>query len=361
MNYQQILDEIKRKQENEFSGILFPHSRVHDYIPTIEKATYYLVGGETGTGKTAFADDTFLYYVLEQHKKVHFIYFSFEISTESKIVKGIARNLFKQYGVLTDVNYILSRGKNRIDDTIYGYCVEQADYFNELFDKLTIFDIPNNPTGMYKDIVKVMEKFGTVKREKIAIGEGKETTKTSFTWNDPDQYVICFFDHFALTNPEKGLTTKMTIDTLSKYIVFLRNHFGITAVGIQQFSREIEATDRVQIERIRPQLSDFKDSGNTQQDANVVMGLFHPGKFGLDKIGKYEKLTQVADRIRWLYILKNREGASNFHYGLSFLGECGFFKELPSPDKFTDEYIARLNTPKHYRKLLQENGNSNNN
>jgi len=352
MSFNKILEEISYRRDKEQRGILFPHLKASNYIPTIEQSTYYLIGGDTGSGKTTFADDVFLYHPYETYDKVHFIYFSFEVTQTAKIVKGIARNLFKKYGIVTDVNFILSRGKNRIDTKIYELACREADYFDGLFDKLTMIDVSENPTGISKLIIEVAKKYGTYTSEDIVIGENSYK-KSHYTPHDKDQYIIVFLDHVALAKREKGYNTKENIDKISEYLIPLRNLFGVTPVVIQQYSRGIQSTDRNKLDMIRPQLSDFKDSANTQQDANVVFGLFHPFNYGITNQRGYN-ITDIGNRVRWNYVLKNRDGESGFNYGLSFMGECGVFEELPylnidpNKNKFTQDYINQLKSYRRY-------------
>ena len=83
---------------------------------------------------------------------------------------------------------------------------------------------------------------------------------------------------------------------------------------------------------VEPKLSDFKDSGNTQQDANVIFALFSPHRHELESFRGYD-IKKLKDRFRSLSLLKNRDGASDIRIGLQFVGEVGYFKELPKlPD-----------------------------
>ena len=82
------------------------------------------------------------------------------------------------------------------------------------------------------------------------------------------------------------------------------------------------------MDMVEPKLSDFKDSGNTQQDANVIMTLFSPRRHELEKFRGYD-IAKLKDRFRSVSVLKNRDGEADVRVGLQFVGEVGYFRELP--------------------------------
>ena len=90
-------------------------------------------------------------------------------------------------------------------------------------------------------------------------------------------------------------------------------------------------TDRFKLDRVEPQLSDFKDSGNTIQDSNVVISLHSPHRIDQEEYNGYD-ITKLKDRFRWAEVLKNRDGVSDVGIGLNFVGEIGLFRELEAPN-----------------------------
>jgi replicative DNA helicase len=88
------------------------------------------------------------------------------------------------------------------------------------------------------------------------------------------------------------------------------------------------------MDMVEPKLSDFKDSGNTQQDANVIMTLFSPHRHELENFRGYN-IKKLRDRFRSVNILKNRDGAADVRVGLKFIGEVGLFSELPKVTEFS--------------------------
>ena len=279
-------------------------------------------------------------------------YWSLEIDKTIKITKAICRKLYLEYGILTDINFVLSRGKNRISDEVYQTVKFTKDYFCELEDCLTIVDAAENPTGIYKFMNNYARENGNVIYKKVNSGGDTINVFDKYVPNNPDDYVIIIIDHIGLMKRERGFHQKDNIDKMSEYLIPLRNNFNFIPVVVQQLSRAMTQTDRFKLDRVEPQLSDFKDSGNTQQDANVVLSLFSPRKYEIENFRGYN-IVKLKDRYRSLSILKNRDGASDIRIGLQFVGEVGHFEEVPPAQQFKDD-------PSLYDKVIDVNNKNNN-
>lgn len=340
------LNEIDRGRDGLNEGLFHGFTRLTDYIPNIQQGTYYLLGGETGSGKTALVDDMFMYNPFEHLKslpntkmKMKIFYYSFEISTTRKIIKGIARKLYKDHSLIVDINYILSRGKYRVNDEIYKKVIDSRKYFDELEDILTIRDMPLNPTGIKIDLDRFAAQNGKV----VSINE----TEKMYVPNDPDLYVLVIIDHIGLSKKEKGYNKKETIDQLSAILVNHRNQHNYIPIVVSQLNRSISSTDRFKLEMVQPQMSDFKDSGNTQEDCNIAAISFSPNRYNIPKYAGY-KTSLLLDRFRGFSLLKNRDDPADVILGLGFLGEIGLFKELPKSEDMDEKKY------KDFMKLIEE-------
>jgi replicative DNA helicase len=122
------------------------------------------------------------------------------------------------------------------------------------------------------------------------------------------------------------------IDRASKMLVFFRNTFKFSPVVVSQFNRSIEGMDRKKQDSVEPQLSDFKDTGATQEDANTVVALFNPFRYGIGTHRGYPILEgnyPLRRDYRSGHILKNRDGMDSMSMGFHFQGAVGKFEELP--------------------------------
>lgn len=270
--------------------------------------------------------------------KLKVFYFSYEISKDRLLSKQISRKLFKDYGIVTDVNYILSFGKNRISQEHYDLVMDYSDYFYKLEEHLTIFDTNgNNPTGIYKSMIKHAQENGKSTPEGVPF---------KYTENDPNLYTIIVVDHARLVPKERGFNTKENIDKLSEYLRHLRNYYKFTSVLLSQTNRSVGQVERRKLDGtdLSVTLDDISDSSAPGQDADLVLGIINPLTYNLPMYRGYE-INRLNNRSRFLNIAKNRDGEAEATVGLMFLGECGFFQELPrreDMDKKNYEYISSL-------------------
>ena len=145
-------------------------------------------------------------------------------------------------------------------------------------------------------------------------------------------------DNNNVVDKEQGFRTKDAIDKMSEYLVkYLRNRYNYTCVVIQQQASESEGLEAVKMKRMTPTTSGLADSKYTSRDADLVLGLFDPSKFGVPTWLGYK--IQDNDGIglrnygRFLYVLANRNGEMGGICPLFFDGAVCNFEELPLPNE----------------------------
>ena len=332
---------------NEGLNMGFPRLKAH--IPNVQKGTYYLIGGDPGAGKSTFTLNAFVLNPFEDVMKfpdkgnLKIFYFSFELKLEMILIKAITRKLFYQYNIVADVNYVLSRGKNRVSQEIYSKVLELREYFSKLEDVLVVNDIPENPTGIDKTLTRFAHEnlgiptFGTFTDE-----NGKDIQYVNgFKPNGKNNYTLCIIDHISLIKKERSFNVKANIDKMSEYLITLRNTYGISPVVVQQLNRGFASTDRMRLNKLEPTMNDFKDSGNTSQDAETVFALFNPKQFDLNEYRGYN-IEVLQDRFRAGIVLKNRYGSAQKRIPMLFIGESSIFEEMPKADEMTTQHYDTI-------------------
>jgi hypothetical protein len=358
--FNNVIQQIESGKKGENIGLSLGFKTLIDYIPNLQKDNLYLIGGETSSGKSAFTYNHFLYHPYEDwrlnyQKTVKFKAFvwSMEMSKEIVLTKAICRRIFQQHKILVDVNYVLSRGKNRISDEIFKLVAETKDWFNEFEDRVIL--LPNeNPTGIHHTIKNYLLDNGKefTKDVKIKGDDGKPKIVQGFDYykpNYPDMYIIVILDHAALIKKERGFNKKETIDKMMEYLIDLRNRYKIIPIVVQQLNRDISSTDRFKQGRIGPTISDFKETSDTTDGANYVLALFSPMRYELASYKNYN-ISRLRNRFRSLNILKTRDGESDISKGLAFIGEVGMFDELPKGEHMTEDHYRQIENLKKYEK-----------
>ena len=355
--FKNTLELIKKGRQGLNMGLYHGLPSLIDYVPGVQRENIYLIGGVTGSGKSALATNCFVfnpyeYYLKHKDKiKLKIFIWSIEISPEILLAKAVCRRIFLDHGILVDVNYILSRGNNRIDEKVYKLVESYEQYYKEFEDRV-IINGPDNPTGIRNTILEYLNNHGELKKKPVTITHKDGTTEEKMIIDKyvPDHentYIICLVDHLNILKTERGYSKKQTIDKLMEYMVELANRFKITPVLVQQLNRSVEQWERLKNSSIEPQISDFKESGDTTDAAHIILGMCYPQRWEFPTYRKYE-VIKLDDRFRGVKVLKNRDGAPNIVKGCAFLGEIGLYKELPAGLDMKEKDYTEISSIKKY-------------
>lgn len=172
-----------------------------------------------------------------------------------------------------------------------------------------------------------------------------------YTPDDPEEYRIVIVDNASNLALESGMKKMENIDKLAKYGITLRNQLKYIFVLIQHQAQAQEGIENQKLNRIKPSSDGLADCKTTTRDANFVLGLYSPYKYGLREYEGYD-ITKFGNRIRFMEVIEDRDyGANNHICPLFFDGAVSTFAELPKPnDKVGLEkvyaYINSLDQPK---------------
>jgi len=354
MSFDDLKGEIDKGRSGGNSGIPMGFDRLNHYIG-IRKSLYFLIGGNTGSGKTSFIDDCFVLNPLDWYLspegqasgiKLKIWYRSMERSRTYKLAKWISRRIFLDHGLIIPVNKLLS-WNDKLSDAEYAIFLEYKDYMEQMEEVVTIIDGPESAVGIAKDL----QKFAMERGKVIQVDEYNK----KYVPNDPNEIVIVVIDHIGLLKTNKSQPTKKeSIDKMSDELRYARDFYGYTPVVVSQFNRSISNPMRIKAGDVEPQLEDFSDSSSTQNDADVVLALFDPVRYNVEDPSGYD-LNKLRDAFgakyyRSLRLIKNSYGEDDIRIGLAFLGCVGMFKELPRKKDITDEDYEKV-TDKTYFKI----------
>jgi replicative DNA helicase len=346
MSFEHLSEEVTKGLNGGNDGIPMGFNRLNRYVG-LRKSMYYLVGGLTGSGKTSFIDDAFVlnpfdWFINQKDPKMklRIIYHSMERSRTYKMAKWVSRRIFTDQGIILPVGKLLG-WTDRMTKDEHDLFLLQKDYIDAMNDVITIIDGPDNPIGIAKNLRTHALKNGHIE-------EIDEYNKI-YVPNDPNVVTIVVIDHIGLLKLTKDQPTKkQAIDKMSDELRYARDFYGYTPVVVSQFNRDISNPIRIKNGDVEPQLEDFADSSQTQNDADVVLALFDPMRYKVADPSGYnlDKLKDDygAKYFRSLRLIKNSYGEDDIRVGLGFLGNVGMFKELPRKKDITDsDYEAIIN------------------
>lgn len=346
MSFELLKHEVELGLTGRNNGIPMGFDRLNRYIG-IRKSMYFLVGGLTGSGKTSFIDDAFVlnpfdWYIMQKapNIKLRIIYRSMERSRTYKLAKWVSRKIFIDHAMIVPVSKLLGWNEKMTKDE-HDLFLMYEDYMNQMNDVITIIDGPENAVGVAKELKAHALQNGRIEQV-------DEFNKRYFPNND-NEITIVIIDHIGLLKTTKDQTTKkQAIDKMSDELRYARDFYGYTPVVVSQFNRDISNPIRIKNGDVEPQLEDFAESSQTQNDADVVLALFDPMRYKVADPSGYalDKLKDEfgAKYFRNLRLIKNSYGEDDVRIGLGFMGQIGMFKELKKRKDMTDsDYESVIN------------------
>ena len=369
---QVIMSLIQRRLNLENGGvncIPLPFERFRQEIPGIEQGQYVICTASTKVGKTQLTSFIYMYNTLEyafqnpDKCSVHIIYFALEESPQRVIERYMSHLLWKLDGLR------IAPADLRSTSTDYPVPQEAIDLLKtkpyqdrlHFFEKCVQFETEDtNVTGIRNVCVNYAKKVGKVNTHKIR--SNADPTREvevfdSYTPNDPNHYKIVIVDHLSLVDTERGYRLKDSMDKLSEYFVkYLRNRFGFTCVAVQQQAFDSEGLEAIKMKKLLPTAASLSDTKYTARDADLVIGLFSPDKFGIPTWNGYD-ITRLGSYARFMQVIANRNGEVGGVCPLFFDGAVCDFKELPLTSQVNElsQYYLEAESRKTYkqqRKLL---------
>lgn len=343
--FERVIKELKKNKQARLEGKVnaipwLSLPKLSTVLPGVQQKRYVICTANSKVGKTKMTDFLYVYEPFdfistqESNIKLKIFYFSLEMSKEDKIKEAVSYKLFKETGKVISSEKLGSVFKDYIlEDEIEKVINTYDDYFQKFESTVTYIDDIRNPFGIYKYVRDYAIKNGTIIYKTVNIEGIDQQLEDYYVPNNPDEYVIIVIDHLSLLQPEKGGSLwDAMMKFSSDYCIRMRNRFGYTPVIVQQQSAESDKQifnfrgDSV-VEKLRPSTDGMADCKLTVRDADLVLGLFAPNRYGIKTYGAHD-LTKLKDNYRELSILLNRRGAGSQCVDLYFNGAVNYFKEL---------------------------------
>jgi replicative DNA helicase len=148
------------------------------------------------------------------------------------------------------------------------------------------------------------------------------------------------------TSKSGGGNREQEIASISRALKGIAKELNVPVIALSQLSRAVETRGGDK----RPQLSDLRESGSIEQDADMVMFLYRPEYYGITQDENGAPLTGVGEVI----IAKHRNGQLK-NVQLKFIGKFTKFEDLdttmmdsgygnsfPSPSKSNSDFTITL-------------------
>jgi replicative DNA helicase len=240
-----------------------------------QPSDFIIIAGRPSMGKTAFALNIAKHAGVEDHKRV--LVLSLEMSKEQLVQRLLcAEARVDSHKVRT--GYLDPRDWTRMTNAA-GRLAEAPIY------------IDDSPA------LSVLEARAKARRMKAEHGL--------------DLIVIDYLQLMRGRNPENR---QQEISEISRSLKALAKELVVPVVALSQLSRAVEARQSKE-----PQLSDLRESGALEQDADVILFLYRPERYGIQ--------SEDGDRVADIIVGKQRNGPTG-KVQVTFIPEFASFERL---------------------------------
>ena len=143
-----------------------------------------------------------------------------------------------------------------------------------------------------------------------------------------DFVVIDYLQLINSSHTSKGKSRTEEVSDISRSLKNMARELRIPVLALSQLSRKVEERDDK-----KPQMSDLRESGAIEQDADIIMFLYRKGYYSKTDEGKNNPFTE-------LNIAKNRQGQSGVNIYFNFIGKYYKFEattDSHESDDFKEE------------------------
>lgn len=365
---EKVIQHFVERREKLLAGgvnsIPSPFPRFSNDFIGLEQATYYIFTSFTKGGKSQLVSFLlynalmFCYKHPESKASVKVLYVALEETPERVLTRFISWLLYEHSNIHISPSDLRSSKNDRPvpEEVLKVLDSDEIKDMIDYFEQHIIFIEEKNPTGIYKACRRYAEEHGKVITKPAVYRDEFDKLQTTeafdyYVPDDPNEYVIPVIDTINIIETERSYNKKQSIDKLSEYLaLYLRNRYGQSPIVIQQQNTDNESIESVKFNRTRPTTAGLGDSKYTAHDANIVLGIFSPYKFGLKEYLGYP-IDKFKDHFRTLEVLVNRDGELGGIIALFFDGAVCSWAELPKIDN-TAELSMVYN---HLRKIEQSN------
>ncbi len=263
-------------------GILSRYQDLDNKIIGLQPSNLIIIGGQTGTGKTAFALSLLLQTALPQagDKGISVGFFSLEMSKQDI--------LFRMLSATSEVPLSEFR-RGQPQDRHWKRILKAADSLAG--------------TNIYLDDMPG-----------ITINELSTKMRLMVQKHHVNLIIVDYLQ--LITGSDQRSTREQQVSSISKQLKNLARQLSIPVIALTQLNRSPDQRDDK-----RPRLSDIRESGAIEQDADIVMLLHRPPTTEQQSMD-----DEMVETVTNLIIAKNRHGPTG-NIKLVFEGEFVRFRE----------------------------------
>lgn len=260
------IEELVRSDKKKMTGVATGFSNLDKLTNGLQKSDLIIIAARPSVGKTAFALNIARNALIHKmNNEPSIAFFSLEMGADQLLTRLLAA----QSGVsITN----LRTGNLSLDE------LEEVSFSMEFMKKF---------------------KFHVDETPGIKIGDLKSKARKLKLENGLDMILIDYLQ--LITTANNSDNRQQEVSEISRELKGLAKELQVPIVALSQLSRGVEQrADK------KPMMSDIRESGAIEQDADIIMMLYRPEYYG----SNIEIDEEVVEGKTMLIISKNRNGAT---------------------------------------------------
>ena len=272
--------------------------------------------------------------------RLKILYFTLEMGKEEKFYEFLCHLLYRLDKIRISPTDLKSTSADRpVPQEILDLLASEryVTYIQKFKETVIYIDSERNPTGINKYCRNFALSRGKFHFKKVIMKneDGLEEEREVIDFyepNDSNEYVEIILDNYSNLMQESGMNKMQTIEKMSKYFITQRDQFDFNITAIQHQAQAQEGIENQKLNKMMPSSDGLADCKTTTRDANLVLGLYSPFKYGLREYEGYD-VTKFKNNIRFMQVIEDRDnGAGGQICPLFFDGAVSTFNELPRPE-----------------------------
>jgi replicative DNA helicase len=288
----------RSKNPDAIDGLQTGFRKIDECTTGLKNGQLVIIAARPGIGKTSLAINI-AYSLAVKHQK-NILIFSFEMSSDDLIRRMLA---------VGSRVHLQNIRMGRIDSKDKAQLMHAAGALSE-----TNIFIDTADNNVYEMRAKTRAKKSELEKQ------GKTL----------DLVVI---DYMQLVKPNDSVPREQQISQISRGFKTMAMELKMPVIALSQLNREVEKREKSADKTSPPRLSDLRESGAIEQDADLVIFIHRDGKDASTTTETYESGESVNRQVMKckLIIAKNRNGPVS-EQGVWFIPELTLFQEMSSQD-----------------------------
>ncbi len=260
----QLVEDIASRQDDKkLTGLITGFHSIDSMTSGLQKGDLIIIAARPSMGKTAFALN-----IANNVAKTHNVaFFSLEMPSEQLLTRIIS--------IEGNIDGNKLKNPSKMDDTDW----KRLYLAQDKIEKINLF-IDDSPT------VRLSEMVWKARRLK---NKGKL-----------DLVIIDYLQLIPLSHKSNPDNRQQEVSIISRTLKQLARELEIPVIALSQLSRKVE-----QREDKTPMMSDLRESGAIEQDADIIGFLYREDYYNKDKEPTHDSMLQQTDFI----VSKHRNGS----------------------------------------------------